>query len=72
MRVSTGGHGDARASDPLELELQAVVTHLLWVLEITLAALPGQHELFVPRAISPAYGIYILCVCVLTYSCMFL
>lgn len=36
MGASTGG--GQKASDPLELELQVVVDHLMWVLEAGLAS----------------------------------
>ena len=51
--VSTGGPGGARASNPLEPELQAVVSHLMWVLE---TIYPLSH-------LSSLRHLYFMCMC---------
>jgi len=46
--------GQKRASDPLELELQAVVNCPIWVLGATLEASARGASTLTGRAISPA------------------
>jgi hypothetical protein len=67
--MSVGSHGgQRRASDSLELELQAVISCPTWALEFTFQSDPREASVLNHRGISPAQ--ILLKIIILVYVCV--